>query len=156
MGILVGGGCRVAGTFRGEHWGSEACSSCRNWVTGTACHVNAGALVCNCPVVSWTFICMNMDVGSPSGSWYSVTGITQGLFRGDGALFGSWCHIVAAIPGKHLKAAVVSSAGCGLDPCMLVTAMHVALKILAQLVRQWSFHSDYQSYDSGVGQSWSL
>ncbi len=33
---------------------------------------------------------------------------------------------------------------------------YVALDVLAQLVGQQSFHSEYQPYDHGVGWSWSL
>ncbi len=104
MGILVGSDCRVARTFRGECWECKPCSGCGNWVVVTAQHADVTALACKYPVVCGTGVSMSMDVGSPSSSWYSVAGITQGWCKGDGALIGSWCCIAAVIPGEHLEA----------------------------------------------------
>jgi len=66
MGILVGGDCRVAETFHGEHLEVEACSGCGNWVVMTAHHADVGALVCKCLVICGTNVSMNMEAESPS------------------------------------------------------------------------------------------
>ncbi len=109
LGILVGGDCRVAGTFHGERWECEACSSCGNQVVVTAQHADVGALVCKYPVVSGTSTSMSMETRSPTSSWYLIMGMTQGQCQGGGALFGSQCHKVVVIPGEHLEAVAVAS-----------------------------------------------
>ncbi len=109
MGILVGSDCRVAGTFHGECWKCEACSGCGNRVVVTAQHASVGALVCKCHVVSGTGVSMSMEIGSPTSSWYSTMGMTQGQCQGGGALFSSQCRIAVAIPGEHLEAVAVTS-----------------------------------------------
>jgi len=109
VGILVGGDCRVAGTFHGKCWKCEACSGCGNRVVVTAQHASVGALVCNCCVVSGTSVSMSMEIRSPTSSWYLIMGMTQGQCQGGGALFGSRCRIAVAIPGEHLEAVAVTS-----------------------------------------------
>ena len=108
MGILVGGDCRVAETFRGKRLECKACSGCGNRVVVTAQRADVGALVCKCLVVCGTGVSMNMEVGRPTRGWYEIAGMTRDQCQGGGSLF-SQCRKVVAIPGEHLEAAVVAS-----------------------------------------------